>query len=49
MSIRFVASNFPICKKYDYEIEKYFETNGHKIDASCKIINADKKPTTIDD
>jgi hypothetical protein len=28
---------------------KYFETNGHKIDASCKIINANKKPTTIDD
>jgi hypothetical protein len=28
---------------------KYFETNGHKIDASWKTINVDKKPTTIDD
>jgi hypothetical protein len=44
MSVR-----FPICKKYDCETENIFETNAHKIDASWKIINADKKPTTIDD
>jgi len=49
MSVRLVASSSPICKKYDYETENIFKINGHKIDASWKIINANKKPTTIDD
>jgi hypothetical protein len=49
MSVRLVASGSPICKKYDCETENIFETNRHKIDASWKIINTDKKPTTIDD
>jgi hypothetical protein len=49
MSIRLVASGSPICKKYDYKTENIFGTNGQKTDASCKIINADKKPTTIND
>jgi len=48
MSIRFVASGFPSAKKYDYETKDILKQR-HKIDASCKIINADKKPTTIDD
>jgi hypothetical protein len=49
MSVRLVASGSPIYKKYDCETENIFETNGHKFDASWKIINVDKKPTTIDD
>jgi hypothetical protein len=49
MSIRLVASSSPICKKYDYMTENNFGTNGQKIDASWKTINADKKLTTIHD
>jgi hypothetical protein len=48
MSIRFIASGFPIYKKIQLWNSKYFETNGHKIDAPYKI-NVDRKPTTIDD
>jgi hypothetical protein len=44
-----VASGSPICKKYDYKTENIFGTNGQKIDASWKTINADKKLTTIHD
>ncbi len=48
MSIRLVASGSPICKKYDYETKNILKQMDIKL-ASYKIINADRKLTTIDD